>query len=393
MVEKITYYLLVALLSGTIIYFLGSILTFIGIKTKRIKSILTNISIASIAYGGGSFLIYLFRNHDIAFVIAGSIYILKFLTETDMANKTLYSQKNYKPYYLTTIVILLFLFMMIITRIGNNSIYSTVLVMINTIIGTGWFLDKNFRILSLTNIVSILFLVFLREYPATSLLFSLIPYGMNSIYITSKDYIQTLRSLEILTNKRETIVEHQIRQFKEFLFLLIKKIEGRYSFRKMHSFNVSTISEGIARELGLEEKVVNLIKDASMIHDIGFIGIDHRKLTKGSDYEKEAEIIKHISVGRKIIENSNIFIKYLPIVLYHHEKVDSSGPERLSGNMIPLPVRIVAVADKFERMINGRESKKFSIKEALEFLQKNTNLYDQVVVKALERYVLKNFNY
>jgi HD-GYP domain-containing protein (c-di-GMP phosphodiesterase class II) len=72
--------------------------------------------------------------------------------------------------------------------------------------------------------------------------------------------------------------------------------------------------------------------------------------------------------------------------------LDGSGPEKLKGENIPLSAKIVRVADVFERMINGRNGKKYTIKEALEYIKKNKDkLFDSEVVNALERYIYKNY--
>ncbi|MCS7299191.1 MAG: HD domain-containing protein [Spirochaetia bacterium] len=389
-VEKITFYLFASIVSGTLTYLLIMTILSVKIKAKRMKIISANAIIASIIYLIGSILIYLLRTSEIVYIIYGLVYVGKFITETNMSNKLHYSQRNYTFYHITTSLLVLAALAIQLLGLGNVIIYVVILSLVNIMISIAWFSEKNVRILSFSNIISIVFLITLMDYPSTSLLFSLLPLGLSSIYITSKEYLHTLRSLDLLKEKKDAIIEHQLKEFKDFLFLLINKIEARYPLRKQHSINVVTISEGIAIELGLDGKVVSFIREGAMMHDIGFLGVDHRNLLEGSSYENP-EVMKHIWIGRRILESSNIFIKYLPMVLYHHERMDGSGPEGLYGSIIPLPAKIVAVADKFERLINGRESEKLSIQDAIEYLKKHPNLYDQVVVKALESFVSKNF--
>lgn len=389
-VERITFYLFASIVFGTIAYLLIVTTLFIKIKAKRMKMISVNGIIASFIYLTGSILIYLMRTSEIVYVIYGLVYVGKFITETNMSNKLHYSQRNYTPYYITTSLLVLIALAIHLLGLGNVIVYVVISSLVNIIMSIAWFLEKNVRILFFGNIISIVFLVVLVDYPSTSVLLSLLPLGFSSIYITSKEYLHTLRSLDILKEKKDVIIENQLKEFKDFLFLMINKIESRYSSRKQHSMNVASISEGIAIELGLDEKVVNFIREGAMMHDIGFLGIDHRNLLEEYPYENP-EVMKHIWIGRKVLESSNIFIKYLPMVLYHHERMDGSGPEGLYGSVIPLPARIVAVADKFERLINGRQSEKLSIKDAIEYLKKHSDLYDQAVVRALESFVSKKF--
>lgn len=392
--QKIINYLFISLLSGTLFYLIGVIITYLKVETRRMKIISIKAIFASVIYILGIVLLFVLQNSTLVYSITGVIYLLKFILETQMSNELHYSEKKHTIHILTVILIVSLLFILHLAKLQNNELYTIGLISINISIGAGWFLEKNLRILSINNFIAIIFLILFYQNHIAGILFSLIPYGMNSIFITSKEYTQTVRSLEKLKEKKDLIIEEQIKQFKDFLFLMINKIESRYSLRKMHSLNVAKISEGIARELKLDEKLINLIIEGAIIHDIGFLGIDHRELSTSKSYEENEEIIKHIWIGRNILERSNIFIKYLPIVLYHHERIDGSGPEGMTGEIIPLPVKIISVADKFERLINGRDSEKLSIKDAITYLKKHSGtIYDTSVVKALERYVSKRFNY
>lgn len=392
-VEQITNYLFISILAGTGIYLLFSISLLI-VRTKRIRIISTSSIIASIIYITGIVLIYLLKNSAETLLVASGVYWTKFFLETQMDNKLSYSNKRYLPYHALIFFTFIFVLTFIVLKIENSFPSFLPLAIINLVIGMGWLIERRYLLLFINNLVSITFLIILQNHLTTAILFSLVPHGVNSIYILSKEISQTIKSLDVIETKGDIILETQLLQFKDFVSLLINRIEARYSFRNMHSLNVAAISEGIARELNLDEKIVNTIKEGAIVHDIGFLGIDHRKLSQEKTYEEDEEIIKHVWIGRNILERSNLFIKYLPFVLYHHERLDGSGPEELQGNAIPLPARIVAVADKFERLINGRDSQKLSIKEALNFLKKYSGkYYDPIVVNALERYVQKHFNY
>ncbi len=391
--QQITNYLFISILVGASVYLLISLSLFI-VKTKRIKTISIYSTIASVVYILGVIFIYLLETKNEKFIIALLLYWLKFVLETKMANKLSYSNKKYLPYHITIILTILLTYLSIVVGIRDINLMFLSLITVNIVIGIGWLIEMKYILLLMNNIISIIFLIIFPNYPTMAILFSLVPYGMNSIYILTKEISQTVKSLEVIETKGDIILEAQISQFKDFVSLLINRIEARYPSRYMHSLNVAEISEGISRELNLEERVINTIKEGAIIHDIGFLGIDHRKLSKEKPYEEDEEIIKHIWIGRNILEKSNIFIKYLPFVLYHHERLDGSGPEGLKGNIIPLPAKIVAVADKFERLINGRDSQKLSVKEALNFIKKYSGkFYDPMVVNALERYVQKHFNY
>ncbi|MGC8869637.1 MAG: HD-GYP domain-containing protein [Brevinematia bacterium] len=388
--EKILFYLYFSILFGTILYMVSIISFAYFSKTKRLKIISINAVMASIGYIIGSTGIFLLKDSNFVFFFGSLVYFTKFFFETKMSNSLNYSSKNYLIFHTVNGIIVIILILLPYIKVNNNLIYIFTVILNNISISTGWFLTKNLRILSINNIISILFILVLYQLPYLGILFSFIPYAINSIYITSKEYLNTVKSLEVLNEHKDIIIESKLSQFKDFIYNLINRVEARYPQRKMHSINVTNIAVGISLELNLEDKIIQTIKEGSMIHDIGFIGIDHRKLGKG---EEDPEIIKHIWIGRYILENSNIFIKYIPMVLYHHERNDGSGPERLTENIIPLHVKILIVADKFERLINGRDGEKLSISESIKFLKKNTDKYDINIVNALERFVMKKYYY
>lgn len=392
--EKIITYLFLSILSATATYLAMVLLIFFRTETRKMKIICLYSILASLVYITGITTIFAFRNSTTIFPIAGIVYSAKFILETQISNRVRFSEKNYFHYYSVLAVLVSISLVLYFAGAEQRLVFTLVLVCINLVVGIGWLREKDFNALSANSLLSIALLGVLHDPPALGVLASLIPHGVGLVIIMAKDYVQTGRSLEVLKSNKEAIVESRVKQFKEFLFLMINRIESRYSSRAMHSFNVVNLSEGIAKELGLEDKTIELIKEGSVIHDIGFLGIDHRNLPGRRVYEEDDNIIKHIWVGKNILEKSNLFIKYLPMVLYHHERMDGSGPEKMAGNAIPLPVRILIVADKFERLVNGRDSEKLSIRETITYLKKNSRkLYDPEVVKALERYVRKRFTY
>jgi two-component system response regulator RpfG len=120
------------------------------------------------------------------------------------------------------------------------------------------------------------------------------------------------------------------------------------------------------------------IESSAPMHDIGKIGIpDHILLKPGSLTEEENLIMRrHPILGYEILADSPS--RYLQmgavIALGHHEKFDGSGyPQALSGQAIPLPARIVAVADVFDALTSIRPYKKaWSMQEALDYIKAET---------------------
>lgn len=124
-----------------------------------------------------------------------------------------------------------------------------------------------------------------------------------------------------------------------------------------HTKRVAIFSELIGRELNLSFKEMIDLKLASILHDIGKIGIEDRILKKGNKLTDEEfeEMKRHPIVGNEILGHIESLKDVVDGVRYHHERVDGTGyPYGLKGDEIPLIAQIIAVADAFDAMISNR---------------------------------------
>jgi two-component system response regulator RpfG len=145
----------------------------------------------------------------------------------------------------------------------------------------------------------------------------------------------------------------------ETLLRLAKAGEYRDEETGNHVVRMAKYSRLIAEELGLQKTECETIELAAPMHDIGKIGIpDHILLKPGKLLPEEFTVMKqHTRIGYEILKDSPS--RYLQmgavIALGHHEKYDGSGyPHGLSGEEIPLPARIVAVADVYDALSSRR---------------------------------------
>ena len=130
----------------------------------------------------------------------------------------------------------------------------------------------------------------------------------------------------------------------------------------------------LAKELNLDDKMLEEIETAGLLHDIGKIGIPQQILCKpGKLTDEEYEIMKsHPEQGEKILMG----IKKLSIISNwlktHHERWDGNGyPLKLQGEEIPLTSRIIAIADTYDAMTSTRSYRKALDHEvAIEEIQK-----------------------
>lgn len=138
--------------------------------------------------------------------------------------------------------------------------------------------------------------------------------------------------------------------------------EFRDSEGGAHLDRVSLYSELLARQLGLAEVHVARLKTASMMHDIGKLGIPDSILLKPgrfSDFERQI-MQEHTTIGAQILGGSDSDVLRLgeQIALTHHEKWDGTGyPRGLKGEAIPLSGRLVALADVFDAVTSKRRYK------------------------------------
>jgi putative two-component system response regulator len=160
----------------------------------------------------------------------------------------------------------------------------------------------------------------------------------------------------------EGMVREQASRIEE-LFLegvqsLAHALDAKDSYTHGHSARVRAYAGAIARQVGLSEDVVQLTELGAELHDIGKIGVVDDVLTKpGRLTEQEyLHLMEHTKRGEIILKDllKNAPIS-LAIVRSHHERLDGGGfPDGLRGEALPVPVRIVTIADSFDAMTTAR---------------------------------------
>ena len=168
---------------------------------------------------------------------------------------------------------------------------------------------------------------------------------------------------------------------------LVKLLDTRVPQEYTHSPYFSRLVVSIAQQMRLDEKQVESIKYASLLHDAGKIDIPMEILTKTTKLTaKEYTIIKrHPLKSAQILQPLLILKPAIPIIMYHHEKYDGTGyPSRLKKRQIPLGARIMAVADAFEAMVYGRpyRERKDIASAVKEIRKKSGSQFDPKVVEA-----------
>jgi diguanylate cyclase (GGDEF)-like protein/putative nucleotidyltransferase with HDIG domain len=141
---------------------------------------------------------------------------------------------------------------------------------------------------------------------------------------------------------------------------LTEVLDIRDAGTAMHSQTVGRYAEVIARELGLSDDLVERVRLAGILHDVGKIAVPDAILSKPSRLTDEefAEMKKHPEVGALIIDGADLK-DIAAWVLGHHERPDGRGyPRGLSDEEIPVEAKILAVADSYEAMTCDRVYRK-----------------------------------
>ena len=187
--------------------------------------------------------------------------------------------------------------------------------------------------------------------------------------------------------------EHNVSDSRtwEIATSLAGAIDAKDPYTKGHSTSVSRFSEALARAINLPEKEIERITLGALLHDVGKIGIPETVLKKeGPLSDDEWAIMKqHPTIGvEKVLQPNPKLRDLIPIVKYHHERIDGKGyPENLSNGDIPLAAKIVAIADTYHALISDRPYRKgMDIEKAISILQAGAgSQWDEDLVRTFVR--------
>jgi putative nucleotidyltransferase with HDIG domain len=194
-------------------------------------------------------------------------------------------------------------------------------------------------------------------------------------------------------NAMTATLEAKTRELEDSAFssleALARAIDARDPYTFEHSARVTAISLEIAEALGLPADERKALQRGALLHDIGKIGVEDRILAKAGQLTDEEweQIRQHPLIGYEMLKDVPFLSRSLPGIRHHHERWDGGGyPDKLKGDVIPLQVRIVAVADAFDAMTSDRPYRKsfsfeFAAKTVMSFAGTQ---FDPEVAKAFD---------
>ena len=201
------------------------------------------------------------------------------------------------------------------------------------------------------------------------------PFDPTEVVLRVQNLLMT-RLLQVELRNQNKLLEQRVRERTreleearvEAIDRLALAAEYRDDVTGEHPQRVGRLSSLLARELGLEEETVNLIRRAAPLHDVGNLGIPDAILLKRDELTPvESEAAKlHVHIGSEILGRSRSRLLQMSeeIARTHHERWDGTGyPAGLRGEDIPITGRIVAVADAFDTFTHRPHGKSLSREE------------------------------
>jgi putative two-component system response regulator len=194
------------------------------------------------------------------------------------------------------------------------------------------------------------------------------PFRTDEVLLRIRTMLETrFLYLQIQTQNQmlEAKVRERTRELEAAQIEIIERLARAAEFRDdntgHHTERVGQMAALLARQIGLPDGQVSLIRRAAPLHDVGKIGIPDSILMKlGKLTTAEFTVVRtHTTIGARILSGSRYALLRLAeeIAFSHHERWDGSGYEGITRDSIPLAGRIVAVADVFDALTQKRPYK------------------------------------
>lgn len=177
--------------------------------------------------------------------------------------------------------------------------------------------------------------------------------------------------------------------YLDVLIGLAKALDGNDPFMEHHADRTALMVREIAGQLGYSKGGLSALRWAALLHDIGKIAVPEEILSKPGPLNSEewAVIRAHPALGAEFIAPVASLAGVGPLIRAHHERYDGSGyPDRLKAGAIPLGSRILAVADAYTCLTDGRPYRRAYTREeaAAELARCRGTQFDPVVIQAFQ---------
>lgn len=177
---------------------------------------------------------------------------------------------------------------------------------------------------------------------------------------------------------------------EKHLLHMVQAVDLRAPYALGHFQTVSRYAVLLAQEMGLSSPMVEMMRKAGLLHDIGKFWIPEEILIKPGQLTPQEFVLvqQHPTIGAEVLDGFPSLTEVVPMVRHHHERYDGGGyPHGLTGEAIPLGARILNVADTVEAMASDRPYKKgYPLEKILSILEEEAGKqFDPEVVDAFMR--------
>ena len=174
------------------------------------------------------------------------------------------------------------------------------------------------------------------------------------------------------------------------LSALARAIDAKSPWTLGHSERVTDVALRLAREMGIVEAELEIMRRGGLLHDIGKIGVPAEILDKPGKLTADElkQMREHVNIGVRILQPIPGFAEAMPIVAQHHEWINGQGyPNGLKGEEITLHARIFAVADCYDALISDRPYRAgMPVSKVVEMIKDGAGQqFDPQVVEVFER--------
>lgn len=222
------------------------------------------------------------------------------------------------------------------------------------------------------------------------------PFDQHEVLLRVRNLLET-RALHLELRKHNVLLESRVRERTQELSETVEDLQAAHEelrasrtetierlavaaeFRDdetaSHIQRMSSYCGLLAKEAGADDRDAEELRVASIMHDVGKIGIPDGILLKPGPLtaDERTTMQTHTEIGFRILSGprSSLLARAAEIALTHHERPDGAGyPRGLSGAEVSHDARVVAIADVFDALTTDRVYRKaFPLREALDIME------------------------
>jgi putative two-component system response regulator len=156
---------------------------------------------------------------------------------------------------------------------------------------------------------------------------------------------------------RARLATERLEDTTQVIFALANAVEAKDAYTEGHTERVGALAVEAGRLAGLDEETREALRQGGVLHDIGKIGIPNEIINKAGLLTQKERIVmnKHPIIGERICEPLKSLRSLLPIIRWHHEKLDGSGyPDGIKGNAFPVAAQVLQLSDIYDAITTDR---------------------------------------